>query len=287
MTKSDLAASVLKNIVNNIPYYVFWKDINHRFLGCNKNFAMEFGFDCPEKVIGKTDKDFLWLGRLSQKYNNDDDEVIKTTIPKLSYEEEQTRPDGSVKIVLASKVPLFDASQKIIGVLGVYTDITERKKMEQQLRESIEKAESTNRAKTEFLLAIVNELREEVLGKEKTPSKQLLSRLVNDIEQFARYDLNKDSSLLESVERVPSRLAVTKKQINSNDLLRAHKMLGLSKRESECAYYLTRGMTMKLIAKTMDLSPRTVEFYIENIKDKLSCNSRSELIAKMFEEGLV
>lgn len=287
MTKPDLALSVLEDIVNNIPYYVFWKDINHRFLGCNKNFAMEFGFDDPNKMIGKTDKDFVWLGSLSQKYNDDDMEVMSTGFHKINYEEEQTRPDGSVKIVLASKVPLFDQHQNVVGILGIYTDITERKKIEQRLRESMEKVESANRAKTEFLSAMVNELREEIVGKKKAPSKKLLSRLVNDIEHFANYDLSKNSSSLEFAENGSNRSVIIKKQINSSDLLGAHKILGLSKRESECAYYLTRGMTMKLIAKTMGLSPRTIEFYIENIKDKLNCNSRSELIARMFEAGLV
>ena len=52
----------------------------------------------------------------------------------------------------------------------------------------------------------------------------------------------------------------------------------LSKREIECAYYLIRGMTAKQIAKIIFLSPRTIEHYIDRIKSKFKCKSRSDLI---------
>jgi DNA-binding CsgD family transcriptional regulator len=54
----------------------------------------------------------------------------------------------------------------------------------------------------------------------------------------------------------------------------------ISKREKECLQHLANGMTAKKIARVLDLSPRTVEFYIENLKKKFSCLNRTELIAK-------
>ena len=52
----------------------------------------------------------------------------------------------------------------------------------------------------------------------------------------------------------------------------------LSKRQNECLYFLATGMTIKEIARTMALSPRTIEHYLEAIKIKLNCKSRSELV---------
>jgi DNA-binding CsgD family transcriptional regulator len=57
----------------------------------------------------------------------------------------------------------------------------------------------------------------------------------------------------------------------------------LSKREKECLQYLTRGMTAKQIARILNLSPRTIEFYIENMKNKLECHNRIELVAKAIQ----
>jgi len=57
----------------------------------------------------------------------------------------------------------------------------------------------------------------------------------------------------------------------------------ISKREHECLVNLRKGLTTKEIARVLQLSPRTIEFYIENIKKKFSCTKRTELIAKAAE----
>jgi len=57
----------------------------------------------------------------------------------------------------------------------------------------------------------------------------------------------------------------------------------ISARERECLNLLIRGMTAKEIARSLALSPRTVEFYIENLKKKFNCSNRIELIAKAFD----
>lgn len=55
-----------------------------------------------------------------------------------------------------------------------------------------------------------------------------------------------------------------------------------TKREIDCLFYLVKGMTTKEIAKTLIISPRTVEHHLNNIKGKLNCSSRSSLISKAF-----
>jgi len=61
-------------------------------------------------------------------------------------------------------------------------------------------------------------------------------------------------------------------------------MLGcLSRRQIECLFHVLRGMTIKEIAICMRLSPRTIEHYLETVKDKLNCKSRSQLVAKVVE----
>ena len=52
--------------------------------------------------------------------------------------------DGQTRTVLANKVPLRDRSEKIIGILGNYVDITDRKSAEQELLEAKEQAEIAN-----------------------------------------------------------------------------------------------------------------------------------------------
>lgn len=59
----------------------------------------------------------------------------------------------------------------------------------------------------------------------------------------------------------------------------------LSVRESECLFFLLRGKTTKEIAQILQLSPRTVESYIDHIKIKFACHTRSELLEKAEKEG--
>lgn len=64
-----------------------------------------------------------------------------------------------------------------------------------------------------------------------------------------------------------------------------YKGLGLSVRQSECLFYLIRGKTAKTIGDRLHLSPRTIESHIEDIKIKLNCHSKQELIGKAIHLG--
>lgn len=61
----------------------------------------------------------------------------------------------------------------------------------------------------------------------------------------------------------------------------------LSNREEQCMFYLLRGKTAKRTAEILNLSPRTVETYIDNLKTKLHCRSKSELIEKAIDMDLL
>jgi diguanylate cyclase (GGDEF)-like protein/PAS domain S-box-containing protein len=128
------SAAMLRTIIDNIPAQVFWKDKNLRYLGCNKLFAQTAGEDDPTALIGKSDHDLVWQ-KNAEDYRRDDRQVIQSKLPKLNYEEPQTKADGSISWLSTSKVPLVDADSRAIGVLGILSDITERKKAEEKVRQ--------------------------------------------------------------------------------------------------------------------------------------------------------
>lgn len=61
------------------------------------------------------------------------------------------------------------------------------------------------------------------------------------------------------------------------------KLASLSVRQQQCLYYLAQGMTQKSIAAQLTLSPKTIEHYIVDIKNKLNCSTQSELIRTAWE----
>jgi len=136
LSASEAALRESKNIIgamlDAVPARIFWKDTNLNFLGCNAPFARDAGFSRPKDIIGKNDYLMGWRDQ-ADLYRNDDRQVITSGIAKLLIEEPQTTPDGTVNTLLTSKVPLRDANGQVFGVLGTYVDVTERKRLEEQL----------------------------------------------------------------------------------------------------------------------------------------------------------
>ena len=126
---------MLRSVLDNIPQRVFWKDRNSVFVGCNKPFALDCGYEDPSELVGKTDYETA-SAAIADLYRADDREVMESGRPKLNYEEPQIRPDGSPAWLMTSKVPMYDRDGQVIGVLGTYADITERKLMEEEIRQT-------------------------------------------------------------------------------------------------------------------------------------------------------
>ncbi|MDE2259700.1 MAG: EAL domain-containing protein [Betaproteobacteria bacterium] len=136
--QQDSFQPLLQDIVEGIPIRVFWKDRDSRFLGCNSLFARDAGLTRPDELIGKTDSELGWKDQ-AKLYRADDVRVMKQGAPRLGYIEFQTTLHGKTTWLRTSKVPLRDATQKVVGVLGSYEDITLQKQAEEALRESQER----------------------------------------------------------------------------------------------------------------------------------------------------
>ncbi len=126
---------MLQLVLNSIPVRVFWKDRDSVYLGCNQHFAEDAGLESPEQIIGKNDFELSWQEQ-AELYRSDDQRVMQSGVPSLSYEEPQSRLDGSRLWLQTSKVALKDLGGNIFGIMGVYEDITERKLAEKGILDS-------------------------------------------------------------------------------------------------------------------------------------------------------
>jgi PAS domain S-box-containing protein len=132
---------MLQAVLDTIPQRVFWKDRNLQFLGCNRAYARDANLDDPAAILGRDDFAFN-RKEDAESFRAGDRKVIETGSPKIGYEESKTRPDGTTMWVLTSKVPILDAQEQVVGVLGTYEDITERKQAEEALLERTRQLEA-------------------------------------------------------------------------------------------------------------------------------------------------
>ena len=128
--------AMLKHILDSVPQFIFWKDRNSVYLGCNQTFATVAGLNSPDQIVGKTDFDLPWLKEESEAYRADDQYVMSNNIEKLHIIEQQKQIDGKRLWIDTSKVPLLDEQGKVYGILGIFDDITERRQAEKALLDS-------------------------------------------------------------------------------------------------------------------------------------------------------
>src|SRR5580658_9586173 len=97
----------LKNLLENHPDHIYFKDAGSRFLQITPSMAKWFRLKSPEEAIGKTDFDFFTSEHATIAFN-EEKEIMRTGIPLVGVEEKETWPDGTYTWVSTTKLPLRD-----------------------------------------------------------------------------------------------------------------------------------------------------------------------------------
>ena len=124
----------LQTVLDTFPLSVFWKDCQSVFLGCNQNFLQATNLTSTTEIIGKTDYDLPWGAREAAFYQADDRQVIESGVAKLAIEETITLGTGETRWIETNKIPLRDLDGNVIGVVGTFQDISDRKQAEENLK---------------------------------------------------------------------------------------------------------------------------------------------------------
>jgi len=121
---------MLQLVMNGIPQAIFWKDRDLVYLGCNPVFARHAGLSSPEEVVGKTDYDLCWRKEEAEHFRKFDSRVMETNSGEYHIMEPQLQADGKQAWLDTNKVPLHDSEGNVVGLLGTYEDVTERREAE-------------------------------------------------------------------------------------------------------------------------------------------------------------
>jgi PAS domain S-box-containing protein len=130
----------LRTLMRTIPDLVWLKDLHGVFLFCNSRFERLFGAS-EKKIIGKTDYDFVNKEQ-ADFFRNNDNLAAAQGKPSKNEEELTFMDDGHHETVETIKTPVYENNGKLIGVLGIARDITERRNAENELKETKELLQS-------------------------------------------------------------------------------------------------------------------------------------------------
>jgi PAS domain S-box-containing protein len=132
---------LLQALMDNLPDYIYFKDVNSHFTRINRAHARHLGLPKPEDAISRTDADFFSAAGARQKLV-DEQYLLATGKPILGLVEKADMA-GETRWVSSTKVPIYGTNGKITGLVGISRDITafkqaelERQRMEVQLRQS-------------------------------------------------------------------------------------------------------------------------------------------------------
>ena len=143
------------SLVETLPQNIFRKDVHSRFTFANQQFCQILGRPL-EEVIGKSDADFF-PAELAAKYRLDDQRIMATGRPFETVEENR-RTDGDKSYVQVVKTPLYDTTGHVIGLQGIFWDITAQKVADERIRQA-----NAELARSREELRVKNDVMEENL----------------------------------------------------------------------------------------------------------------------------
>ena len=131
--QEQLQLIILLDLLQDLIYF---KDRNSKFVRVSRALATRFGLNDVSEAVGKSDFDFF-PKEFAQHTYEVEQQIIRTGRPVIDHEEHTTWPDKSESWTLATKMPYRDAKGVVIGTFGLSRDITEHKRAEEALRNSM------------------------------------------------------------------------------------------------------------------------------------------------------
>lgn len=155
-----LPQQLLQLVMDSLPEFIFWKNFESVYLGCNRKFAEAAGLDSPEQIVGKTDYELPWTTEEANFFRACDRRVMDSDIPELGIIEPQLQANGKRAWLETNKMPLHNAQGGVIGILGTFQDITERKQAELKLQQLNAELECRVAERTTKLQAALTQLQQ-------------------------------------------------------------------------------------------------------------------------------
>ena len=183
-------------ILDAVEASIYWKDLEGRYLGCNKYMERVVGLPGSE-IIGQTDYFLSWKNEASKLMEVD--HLVTSNCKRYEFEETVVDANGSQKTFLSSKSPLLNDVHEVIGVIGVSVDITNNKKF----RLEFEKTEKT----LDEYLTIKKRFLQNLNHEARVPLNSVVSIIESLVIDWNKYNDQQKKELADLAHKESQRLA--------------------------------------------------------------------------------
>jgi len=152
-----------KTLVENIPQKMYMKDKASVYVFCSEKYAADLKMKA-EEITGKSDSQ-LFPAALAEKYVSDDKRIM--AMGQSENIEEKYVHEGETFIMHTVKTPVKDEKGEIVGILGIFWDITEQKRKEEELSKKSAHLEELVSNREEELQAVNEQLQREIAGRQR------------------------------------------------------------------------------------------------------------------------
>ena len=222
--------ALLERILDTTQTALFWKDKERRFQGANKAFLDYYDFPSEQVILGKTDEEMGWHA---------EEEPFKSDEWRILHNGESTyrvrgkcMSHGEMRDIVASKRPLIENGE-IVGLVGSFEDVTDEtrhqeqmEKLNEQLRQALEKAESANRAKSAFLSNVSHDMRTPLNGILGVAELALQCQEIDKVHEYLQKIMTAGSLLKDLINDTLelSRIGSAKKQLDYEVVEASHML---------------------------------------------------------------
>ncbi len=173
---------LLHTLIDNMPDFIYIKDTDSKFIVANQKLIDVHHLKSRDQLIGKSDHDF-YPKELADKYFRNEQTIIRTGKPLINHEERSLDEKGGEIYLSTTKIPLHDGDGKIIGIVGIGRDITDRRKADEKLLDHADQLQHIN--------ALLEEKQEEIQQQSEALSAQADNlRLAN--QELEKANITKD-----------------------------------------------------------------------------------------------
>lgn len=261
----------LRNVIDANPNMIYVIDKQNRIVLANRIFADTLGI-LPEQLIGMKIQELTSDSDLARIIQQADISLLSHDKSRVESEEHFTDANGNAHWVLSIRIPLKNEEGDIVQLIGVSTDITQRKQAEDDLkaRESELQMKSKNLEEVNTALKVLLKQREE----DKKEAEEMF--LTNVKDQVIPYV----EKLKKSQPNPEQKACIETLEAHMNDIISpfltsiSSRYIDLTPKEIQVASLIKDGKTTKEIALLLNISPGSVDLHRYHIRKKLGINKQ-------------